>query len=67
MNQFNNGVIAGAYWSVIGPGKNLQLASTPDVETYTRPSWLLEPHAQKQRHNCEAVGNQSHEKKQLQL
>jgi len=33
----------------------------------TRPSGLLEPHAQKQRHNCEAVGNQSHEKKQLQL
>ena len=35
MNQFNNGVIAGAYWSVIGPGKNLQLASTPDTLTYT--------------------------------
>jgi len=34
MNQFNNGVIAGAYWSVIGPGKNLQLASTPDAQTY---------------------------------
>jgi hypothetical protein len=34
MNQFNNGVIAGAYWSVIGAGKNLQLASTQDVETY---------------------------------
>jgi hypothetical protein len=34
MNQFNNGVIAGAYWSVVGPGKNLQLASTPGVETY---------------------------------
>jgi len=32
--EFNHGVIAGAYWSVIGPGKNLQLASTPDVETY---------------------------------
>ena len=35
MNQFNHGVIAGAYWSVIGPGKNLQLASTPDTLTYT--------------------------------
>lgn len=35
MNQFNNGVIAGAYWSVAGPGKNLQLASTPDTLTYT--------------------------------
>ena len=34
MNQFNNGIVAGAYWSVIGPGKNLQLASTPGVETY---------------------------------
>ncbi len=34
MNRFNNGVVAGAYWSVAGPGKNLQLASTPDVETY---------------------------------
>jgi len=34
MNKFNNGVVAGAYWSVIGPGKNLQLASTPDVQTY---------------------------------
>ena len=34
MNQFNNGVVAGAYWSVVGPGKNLQLASTPDAQTY---------------------------------
>jgi len=34
MNVFNNGVIAGSYWSVVGPGKNLQLASTPDVEIY---------------------------------
>ncbi len=32
--NFNHGVIAGAYWSVIGPGKNLQLASTPDAKTY---------------------------------
>ena len=29
MNQFNRGVVAGAYWSVVGPGKNLQLASAP--------------------------------------
>ena len=29
MNQFNGGVVGGAYWSVIGPGKNLQLASLP--------------------------------------
>ncbi len=34
MNRFNNGLVAGAYWSVAGPGKNLQLASTPGVETY---------------------------------
>jgi hypothetical protein len=35
MNQFNHGVIGGAYWSVIGPGKNLQLASTPGVAIYS--------------------------------
>jgi parallel beta-helix repeat protein len=34
MNNFNNGIVAGAYWSVIGQGKNLQLASTPDAQTY---------------------------------
>ena len=34
MNQFNHGVVGGAYWSVIGPGKNLQLAWTPDAQTY---------------------------------
>ena len=34
MNKFNHGVVAGAYWSVIGPGKNLQLAWTPDAQTY---------------------------------
>ena len=34
MDKFNNGIIAGAYWSVIGPGRNLQLASTPDTQTY---------------------------------
>jgi len=32
--DFNGGIVAGAYWSVIGPGKNLQLASTTGVETY---------------------------------
>jgi hypothetical protein len=26
MNKFNGGVVAGAYWSVVGPGKNLHLA-----------------------------------------
>lgn len=31
---FNHGVVGGAYWSVLGPGRNLQLASTPGVETY---------------------------------
>jgi hypothetical protein len=30
-NQFNSGVVGGAYWSVVGPGKNLQLASMPGV------------------------------------
>jgi hypothetical protein len=34
MNNFNHGVVAGAYWSVVGPGKNLQLASTPGTQTY---------------------------------
>jgi hypothetical protein len=34
-NQFNHGVVAGAYWSVVGPGRNLQLASTPGAQTYT--------------------------------
>jgi parallel beta-helix repeat protein len=31
MNNFNSGVVAGAYWSVIGPGKNLQLAPQSDA------------------------------------
>ena len=34
LNDFNHGVVAGAFWSVIGPGKNLQLASTPGEQTY---------------------------------
>ena len=34
INQFNHAVVAGSFWSVVGPGKNLQLASTPGVETY---------------------------------
>jgi hypothetical protein len=34
MLEFNSGIVAGAYWSVIGPGKNLQLASTPAAQTY---------------------------------
>jgi len=34
LSKFNSGVVAGAYWTVKGPGKNLQLASTPGVETY---------------------------------
>jgi hypothetical protein len=33
-NKFNNGVVAGGYWSVIGPGKNLQLTSTQDAQMY---------------------------------
>jgi predicted outer membrane repeat protein len=35
MNQFNHGIVGGAYWSVVGPGKNLQLASTPSIATYS--------------------------------
>jgi hypothetical protein len=31
MSKFNSGVAGGAYWSVIGPGKNLQLAAEPGV------------------------------------
>lgn len=34
MNVFNHGVVAGAYWSVVGPGKNLQLASGLNAEIY---------------------------------
>jgi hypothetical protein len=34
INVFNHGVIGGAYWSVVGPGKNLQLAWTPAVIAY---------------------------------
>jgi len=34
MNDFNSGVVAGAYWSVVGPGKNLQLA--PQTTYYFR-------------------------------
>jgi hypothetical protein len=26
-NEFNHGLVAGAYWSVVGPGKNLQLSA----------------------------------------
>lgn len=32
MNNFNRGVVGGAYWSVVGPGKNLQLA--PETGVY---------------------------------
>ena len=32
MNNFHSGVVGGAYWSVIGPGKNLQL--TPEDGVY---------------------------------
>jgi len=31
MNNFNSGLVAGAYWSVVGPGKNLQLALQTDA------------------------------------
>jgi hypothetical protein len=32
--EFNQGIIGGAYWSVIGPGRNLQLSSTNDTIIY---------------------------------
>ncbi|MBN2131737.1 MAG: hypothetical protein JW741_19715, partial [Sedimentisphaerales bacterium] len=32
MNKFHSGVVGGAYWSVIGPGKNLQLS--PEAGVY---------------------------------
>ncbi len=34
MNNYNGGLVAGAYWSVLGPGKNLQLAVAPDRAIY---------------------------------
>ncbi len=34
MSDFNGGLVGGAYWSVVGPGKNLQLAKTPFEEIY---------------------------------
>ncbi len=33
--DFNGGIVAGAYWSVIGPGKNLQLASFQNIDLFT--------------------------------
>ncbi|MBM4025203.1 MAG: hypothetical protein FJ280_07315 [Planctomycetes bacterium] len=35
MGKFNDGVVAGAYWSVVGPGKNLQLAPAPGRQIYS--------------------------------
>ena len=35
ISLYRNGIVAGAYWSVAGPGKNLQLASTPGATTYS--------------------------------
>jgi len=32
--QFNCGIVGGAYWSVIGPGKNLRLANSPGEKNY---------------------------------
>jgi hypothetical protein len=39
MNLFNSGCVGGAYWSVVGPGKNLRLGSTPEIENY-KFRWL---------------------------
>jgi parallel beta-helix repeat protein len=38
-NQFNGGIIAGWHWSVIGPGKNLQLTRTRVHENIYRYLW----------------------------
>ena len=34
MNNFNNGIVAGAFWSVAGPGRNLQLATNTEKIVY---------------------------------
>ena len=34
MNIYNGGVVAGAYWSPLGPGRNLHLAPPPDAQVY---------------------------------
>jgi len=34
MNDFNTGLVAGAYLSVVGPGRNLQLSAIHDREIY---------------------------------
>jgi hypothetical protein len=33
-HSFNSGVVAGEFWSVFGPGRNLQLARAPELEIY---------------------------------
>jgi len=38
-HDFNGGVVAGMYWSIAGPGRNLQLALTPGEQTY-KYKWL---------------------------
>ena len=38
LNNYNRGVTAGLYWSVLGPGRNLQLART-GAETYKFKWW----------------------------
>ncbi len=34
MTKFNGGVIAGAFWSVVGPGRNIELGTPSDNPTY---------------------------------
>ena len=38
-NEFNGGVVGGMYWSIAGPGRNLQLALTPGEQTY-KYKWI---------------------------
>ena len=44
-NEFNHGVVAGAFWSVVGPGKNLQPAYT-DLQTYFKWEGTIDPDAE---------------------
>jgi len=44
MNEFNDGIVAGAYLSVIGQGRNLQLGRLPAVQAY-RFKWYGDDNA----------------------
>lgn len=44
MNDFNGGIVAGAYLSVVGEGHNLQLGRRPDMQAY-RFEWYGDDNA----------------------